>query len=569
MRAGRAVVALCSALAVLGVAACASIPRASAPVGVRKVGAGLSLQQGPNVRSVPNPPRRGMTAGEIAQGFLDANAGGDPQHGVARKYLTPRAGASWDDGAGATVYDGNQVYVNPSRDGSRVMVSLRRVAVVGTDGSYTAVPGRLQLTLTLRRVDGQWRIGDPRPGLFVTSNDFARNYQRVNLYFLGPQQDVVVPDPRYFSVPPGSLANRMVAALLAGPSPWLAPAVRTAVPAGVTLRRNIVQNSPVITVDLSGLGTMSSGQLTSMSAQIVWTLDQLNSDPVQILADGQRLTVPGVGVNQEQSDWQSYDPDALPASAPAYFLEDGAVWTQDGRINGSAGTGIYGLSSVAVSLDRGGLAGVSLHSDGAHLFVGPFGRAMDDRLHARTLTPPTWVRDSSEVWTVRNGVDLVRVPLHGSPAVVPAPEFARYAPISQLQLSRDGTRVALIGRGGRLYVGRVSTQSGTLAVDGLRRTAIDLTGATDVSWASSTELAALAPNTASARVPWQIQLDGSSETAQSTAGLPGPPTAVAAAPEHLTLVSSAGTMWLLADRSWNQLLRDNELIYGVGPTYPG
>ena len=569
MRTARAAVAVWSAVALLGVSACASIPQASAPVNVRKVGSGLSLEQGPNVRSVPNPPRRGMTAGQIAQGFLDANAGGDPQHRVARKYLTPRAAATWDDGAGATVYDGNQLYVNPSRDGSRVVVSMRRVAVVGTDGSYTAEPGRIQLAFTLRRIHGQWRIGDPRPGLFVTSNDFARTFQRVNLYFLGPQQEVVVPDPRYFSVPSGSLANRMVAALLAGPSPWLAPAVRTAVPAGVTLRRNIVQNSPVITVDLSGLGTMTSAQLTSMSAQIVWTLDQLNSDPVQILADGQRLTVPGVGVTQEQSDWESYDPDALPASAPAYFLEDGAVWTQDGRIEGPAGRGTYGLSSVAVSLDRGGIAGVSEHPDGAHLFVGAFGRALSDRLDARTLTPPTWVRDSSEAWTVRNGVGLVRVPLHGAPQVVPAPELARYAPISQLQLSRDGTRVALIGRGGRLYVGRVSTQSGTLAVDGLRRTAVDLAEATDVSWASSTQLVALAPNTASARVPWQIEMDGSAETAQSTSGLPGPPTAVAAAPEHLTLVSSAGTMWLLADRSWNQLLRDNELIYGVGPTYPG
>jgi hypothetical protein len=568
MRTSRVCLALCSAVAVLVVTACASVPETSAPISVRKVHAGLALEQGPNVRSVPSPPRRGMGPSEIVQGFLDATSGGDPQHDVARKYLTPRAATSWDDGAGATVYDGNQVYVNPSRDGSRVALSVRRVATVGTDGSYTAEPGRLRLTLSLRKIDGQWRVGSPPPGVFVTSSDFARNYQRVNLYFLGPQHDVVVPDPRYFSVPPGSLANRMVAALLAGPSSWLSPAVRTAVPSGVTLRRNIVQSSPVITVDLSGLGSMTSGQLMGMSAQIVWTLDQLNSDPVQILADGQPLTVPGVGIEQQQSDWQSFDPDALPTSASAYFLADGAVWTQDGRIDGPAGTGAYGLSSVAVGLNRGMLAGVNIRTGSEHLFVGPLGGSLTDRLHATTLTPPTWERDSSAVWTVRDGVDLVSVPVHGAAQVVAAPELARYAPITQLQLSRDGTRVALIGRG-RLYVGRVSTQSGTTTVDGLRPAGADLSEATDVSWASATELAALAPNTSSARVPWQIQMDGSAEAAQSTAGLPGPPTAVAAAPEHLTLVSSAGSMWLLADRSWNQLLRNNQLIYAVAPTYPG
>ena len=54
----------------------------------------------------------------------------------------------------------------------------------------------------------------------------------------------------------------------------------------------------------------------------------------------------------------------------------------------------------------------------------------------------------------------------------------------------------------------------------------------------------------------------------ATAGLPGQPTAIAAAPSQQPLVSAGGTIWQLAGGTWVTLLRGQQPLPGTEPLYP-
>lgn len=557
--------------ALAGVSACAGVPSGSEPVVVRHL-SGTSIDQQPNVSLLIPGPTVGARPVDIVRGFLTASSEGtDARHQVARQFLTRRAVATWRANRGTVVYV--QSFVNPlgaSAGRARVEVSMQRLATVSAAGSYRPNAARVSTTFTLTKVKGEWRIANPPHGLFVLNVDFNRNFQRADVYFLNPNRDVVVPDPRYFEVPGHSLTNRLVQALLAGPSPWLEPAVTTAFPSGASLRRSIVADSPVIDVDLTHLGTPSQAALRGMSAQLVWTLSKLNSSSVRITANGRPLVVPGMPREQQYSDWQGYDPDVLPANRSLYEVYNGAVWNNVGApVPGPAGQGDYELSSVAVSLDGKKMAGVGRIDGMDHLFVGRFGGTLVKHFQAARLTPPTWGHGSSEVWTVRNGSDLIKVPVNGSAQVVASPALSEVTPIRQLRLSRDGTRVAVIGRHGRLYVGRVTTHNGNTTVSGLFLVAQGMHGFTDVTWASADQLDGLAPNSTSTRVPWTMSVDGSTRGTYGTELLPGEPTGIAAAPDQLTVVSSAHRLSYLVGTSWSPMSGGQGPVLGDAPVYPG
>jgi hypothetical protein len=504
-------------------------------------------------------------------GFLKASSSGvDARHQVARRFLTPAAAVSWDDTAQSTVY--NEPLVDDRPGGGSVTVTAQQIAIVGQDGTYHPDHQPVVVNLRLAKVKGEWRIENPPPGIFVRSSDFTQNFHSANVYFLNPNRTAVVPDPRYFEVPTTSMANRLVQALLTGPSQWLMPAAVTNIPKGTTLRTNVVDDSPTVTVDLDHLGPMGKAQLKGMSAQIVFTLAKFNSSAVRILSDGQPLA--GVRTQQQLADWQSYDPEALPASAPLYFIRGGSVWTSDGtRAKGPAGNGYYDLESVSVPLDGTKMAGISRRHGRDELWVGSKSGTMFKRLEANELTAPTWGGQSAEVWTVRDGTTIVRVPtaLGQQPLIVASPDVSKFAPITELRLSRDGTRVAFIGKHGRLYIGRVSRTSDSVTIDGVHNLSTSQDGFTDVTWAAGDELLALAPNSTDSLVPWEIAIDGSSRQAEGIDTLPAQPTGLAAASDRLTVVSSKQELWYYDRSSWTRVTangNNNTTLNGTAPNYP-
>jgi hypothetical protein len=552
-------------------AGCAGVPSSSEPVAVRHVDpSDVGGDNPPDVQFVPDGPSPHMSTRDIVDGFLRASsAEQDAGHQVARRFLTPSAAATWKDTAQATIY--TTPLVDDAGNGD-VKVTTTQYATIAQDGSYHTNNATAIVHFRLAKVKGEWRIDNPPPGIYVTRQDFQQNFHPVNVYFLNPSHTALVPDPRYFEVPNSAMANRLMQALLAGPSQWLQPAVVTDVPPKTQLRNPVVDDSPTLTVDLDGLGSLGKAQLKGLSAQIVYTLTKYTGSQVRILSEGQPLAVPGEQTNQQQADWQSYDAEVLPASAQLYVVRAGAVWTGDGkRVPDAAGKGWYALNSVAVSLDGSKMAGVSHRQPKDELFVGPTGKPLNKRFSAHSLTPPTWGGQSGEVWTVRDGTDVISVPADGDGQAVkiPAPTVSKYAPIQELRLSRDGTRVALIGRGGRLYVGRVSRNADNTTIDGLHQLAVGHLGFTTVSWADGDEVIGLAPNSSSSVVPWEIAIDGSSTQSDDIDTLPASPNAVAAAANQLTTVVAKNELWYYERTTWARTTSPGgQPIFGASLAYP-
>jgi hypothetical protein len=335
------------------------------------------------------------------------------------------------------------------------------------------------------------------------------------------------------------------------------------------------------TVDLTGLTTDPVPVLTEICAQVVWTLQQLRPiRTVRILVDGDPVQLDGVPSAQTVDDWISFDPDAVPVDAVGHYVAEGglrSVATGEPTA-GPAGSGTYALSSAAVSADpRTGalsfLAGVRSDGGGATLLAGPYAGDLAPVLSGGSLSAPSVSATRQEVWVVRDGSDVVRVPASGPPQAVNAPTLAGLGRAEKLQLSPDGVRAAMVvdgPKGPTLYVGTVvRAEDGGVALRDLREVAPTLSQVVDVAWQDSDTLLVLAGDAGEDRiVPYSVGIDGWGLVDVPMAGLPGQPTAIAAAPTRQPLVSAGGTIWELAGGTWVTLLRGREPLPGTAPFYP-
>lgn len=561
---------LALAVPLLLLTGCVDIPAGSAPQPVSELPSASPADPGPQLEALE--PKGGEQPDEIVRGFLAASASNARSRPSARLYLTPEAAQSWADDAGVTVI-AQAVAAVPNLAAGQVTLTGQVLGRVNPDGVYTAAREDLRQVLSLVEIGGEWRIDNPPPGVLLRVNDFRRAYVPYNLYFLDPTGTTVVPDPRYFLSGSAARANTLVEELLEGPSPFLAPAVQTEFGADVALRSNVQEVSDV-DIDLTGLGERSPASLQGMSAQLIWTLKQVSINQMTLRSDGQILIVPTVGATQTSSDWQSYDPDAVPVDDIGHFVTQGALWTVDGQpIAGPAGAGDYRLVSGGVSSGLDYAAGVAPAPDGVQLLVGPYGAALAPVLSGASFTRPVWVARQQEVWTVRDGNEVVRVPVGAAPQTVSTADLLALGTIRALRVSRDGTRVAIVaGPVGRaqIYVGQVVRNGSAITVSGFVPLYAGLGNAFDVSWATATQLLFLAVDPADGRTkPWVISVDGAVlSPPQTVDNLSGVPTAIAAAPGRPALVSSGGVMYQLNGDAWTTLVRGLPFFAGSSPSYP-
>ncbi len=523
------------------------------------------------------PPEAGASPEEVVRGFVDAMASTTRNHPVARQFLTAEAADSWSDTDGVTVISAD--YAPVATDSSTVEVTAELVGTVDTQGVFTVGTGQAYTrSLALTEEQGEWRITDPPDGLVLLEPDFVRTYDQVNAYFLDPTGTRVVPDPR-FLVDGGAQPTALVDRLLAGASTTVAAGVLNPL-AGSELRSNVDVRRQVATVDLTGLPTDVAEDPSVLCAQLVWSLDQLDDvRAVRVLLDGQPVRVPGAPEVQSVDDWAALDPDAVPVESVGHYLHAGALLTATTGepAPGPAGTGVYALRSAAVTADvgtneLGSLAGVSEAGGTATLLLGPYGGELAPVLSAGTLTDPTTAATRPEVWTVRDGTEVIRVPASGSPQTVSATTLAGQGLARQFQLSPDGVRAALVvdgPDGGQLLVGTVVRTDQQIAVRDLRSVAPSLSQVVDVAWRNSAVLLVLAGDaSAESTVPYAVGVDGWGLTAVTTSGLPSQATAVAAAPSRLPLVVAGGTLWQLTGGTWATLVRGQEPLPGGAPFYP-
>lgn len=547
---------------------CVDIPDAGAPQPVSGIS---SAAGGPGPPVEVLAPDGGEQPDEIVRGFLAASASNVRTRPAARLFLTPEAARSWEDDAGATIIAQDATVPEPAA--AQVTLTGQILGRVDDNGVYDAVREDLRQVLSLVEIDGEWRIDNPPPGVLLRVENFRRAYVPYNLYFLDPTGTTVVPDPRYFLSGSTARANSLVEELIDGPSPFLAPAVRTEFGEGVALRSN-VQEVRDVDIDLTGLGERSPTSLQGLSAQLVWTLRQVSITELTLRSDGQILTVPGVGTAQTGNDWQSYDPNAVPVDDVGHFVSEGALLTVEGQpVPGPAGTGDYRLTSVGVSSGLDFVAGVAPAAGGASLLVGEYGGALAPVLSGTSFSSPVWVARQQEVWTVRNGTEVVRVPVGAAPQTVNTEDLLGLGPVRALRVARDGTRVAIVAGeagAGALYVGQVVRSGSTVTLSGFTPFFTGLGNTTDVAWATATQLLFLAVDPADRRTkPWVISIDGSVLDVSPVANLAGVPTAIAALPGRPALVSASGVMYQLDGSTWTTLVRGLPFFSGVAPAYPG
>lgn len=568
---------LLAALAALPLAGCAGVPSSSPAQVANPMPANARPPERLTRSFVVVKPERGDSPAEIVRKFITAQGNPERSHGVARQFLTPHAAETWDDDASVRVVDSNPYYGSAA---DHVTMSVHQVGIVAANGGYSPTEATYSPRYHLVRIDGQWRIDKLDSGVVVNVRDFQNLYQPYSLYYLDQAEKHVIGDLRYFASTSTSSATSQATLFLRllqqAPSSALGDAVRSELGGGVRLVGNVVQGrDKVLRVYLTGLGTKSSGPLGAAVAQIVWTLNQLAVSGVSIYDDGQLLDLHRFGVTQptQQSDWQTFDPDALPVNTSAYYLRDGALYTADGHpVPGPAGQGEYKLSSIAVSLTSDAsptprVAGVSTSDGQATLYVGQVNGPLAPRLRAHSLVSPTWDTVFDEAWTARDG-RLVRVPRHGQPAPVNAQSLDTLGTVRMLRLSRDGTRVAIVaGPSARLYVARVTRDNGQVAVEDPVDVAPSLPGVDDIAWESASTVLVLARGQGDDRMLRSVSVDGERIRTETTSGLPLPPVSVAAAPNLPSIVVSNGTLWQRTGSGWSPLVR-TKAVGGTEPTYP-
>lgn len=566
--------ALAAAL-LLGATACSIVPTSSPTVQITQA----PERPAPDFVSEPLPPARGAAPEDVVRGFIDAAASSVPERPVAKEYLTPEAAGTWSDAGGITIIE--RGFATAASEAGSVVVTADLVGTVDQRGIFTVAGTEpFSYPFPLVEVDGEWRISDPPDGLVILESDFERLYDPVDAYFLDPTLRQLVPDPRYLiggEAQPTALVERLVQ----GPSAALAAGVSNPL-AGAGLARRVTVRDQVATVDLTGLDVAATTPLRELSAQLVWSLtrlDDLTIRSVVITLDGEPLPVDGVPVQQTTDDWTAFDPDATPLETVGHYLDAGVLRTvEDGEpAPGQDGNGGYGLSSAAVSADaRTGeltfLAGVRPELGGATLLAGPYGGELASVLSARTLSAPTVAATRPEVWVVRDGTEIVRVPAGSRPQAVSAPTLAGLGRADVIELSPDGVRVAVVVTDllgvRRLYVGTVvRNQEGGVAVRDLPQVAPTLSPVVDVAWRSNGELWVLAGDAGEA-APYSLGVDGWGLAQQNTSGLPDQPTSLGAAPGREPLVVADGRLWQWARGTWVTLVPGREPLAGSAPFYP-
>ena len=575
---GRGARALLVGLLAVLLPACSTVPSSSPVTQITQV----AEPPADAVGIEPQAPEPGATAEEVVRGFIDANASTVRNHPVARQYLSTEAATSWSDSDGVTVISGD--YAPVQAQAGTVQVTAKEVGTIDERGIFAVGSEDVYArTFSLSDESGEWRITNPPDGLLLLEPDFTRTYEQIALYFLDPTGTRVVPDPRYL-VDGEAQPNAVVERLLSGPSPAVSAGVVNPLN-GASLRSTVAVTGQTATVDLTFPAGTEDQTVSSAAGQLVWSLqqDQLGLETVQVLRDGQPLGLSGVPDRQTRADWPALDPDAAPPNAVGHYLDDGGLRrASDGSPSpGPAGTGTYGLSSAAVSVDPrtgqlGLTAGVSTTNSPtgapATLFAGPYDGDLAWVLDGTSFTAPTTPGTRSEVWTVRNGTDVVRLPAGGSPQTVSAPTLAGLGRATTFQLSPDGVRAALVidgPDGGQLYVGTVVRADDAVSVRDLRAVAPSVRQVVDVAWRNAGLLMVLAGDPSAQRtVPYTVGVDGFGLTPVLTNGLPEQATALAAAPGRQPLAVSKGTVWQLAGGTWVTLVRGAPPLEGAAPFYP-
>jgi hypothetical protein len=549
------------ALLALVLAGCAGVPSSSAPQAIGTV-------DRPAPPSLPKPTP-GMDPDILLREFLKATADPANRHLAARQFLTESASRAWDDAGSALLID-NVVFVE-TRGPDRVSVNMRAdilgslsdVGVFETGEGALPDPGAIELVKT----PGGWRIDRLPNGVFLDWQQFQSTYKRNTLYFADPTGKTVVPDPRYVAVSDSDqLATELVSKLIAGPRPEMNNTVRNLLGPPLKLRGPVTRADGGKTgvgrgyggarIDLENLSTTDPHSRQLLAAQIIWTLARAGiNGPYVINADGAALD-DRFADGWNTSDVAATDPGAADgAAAGLHALVGGSLMSLDGqratRVAGQFGQ-MPNQTAAAVSRTGQEVASIVTLRPGApdmasSLWVGPLNGNATQAMEGRSLSRPSWSLDDA-IWVVVDGINVVRAiqDASGQPARIPVDSSVvsmRFpGAIAELQLSRDGTRAAMVIEGQVILAGVEQTPGGGYALTyprrlgyGLRNTAVSL------SWRTGDDI--VVSRTDPQHPVSYVNLDGVNSDGPSR-NLLMPVTTVAANPSTVYVADERGVLQL-------------------------
>jgi hypothetical protein len=511
-----------------------------------------------------------MDPDDVLREFLKATADPANRHLAARQFLTEAASKAWDDQGSALLVD-NVVFVE-TRSAEQVSAtmkadilgSLSDVGVFETAEGQLPDPGPIELVQT----PGGWRINRLPNGVFLDWQQFQATYKRNTLYFVDPTGKTVVPDPRYVAVSdPDLLATELVAKLIGGPRSEMSNTVRNLLGPPVKLagpvtradggKSGIGRGYGGVRIELQNFTTTDPHSRQLLAAQLIWTLARADiKGPYVINADGAALD-DRFKEGWNATDVAATDPGAVDGvSAGVHALVNGSMVSLDGqnaaRIPGGFGT-MGDQRKAAFSRSGHDLASVVVLRPGApdvasSLWIGPNGGDAIEATDGRTLSRPSWALDDA-VWVVVDGNSVVRViqeAASGQPARIPvdsAAVTARYpGAITELQLSRDGTRAAMVIDGRVVLAGVEQTAGGGYALTYPRRIGFGLgNSVVSLSWRTGDDI--VVTRTDPAHPVSYVNLDGVNSDAPNN-NLLLPMSIVAANPAAVYVADSRGVLQL-------------------------
>ena len=560
----------------VGSAACASIPETSDPKPIKKV------EQGNTSPALPAPPP-GVDPFTLVRNFIDAAAAPDSDYIAARQHLNEPAQKTWRPPRELLIVDDVSTIPLPPVPGApstvqMVGVKATKVGRLRPDQSFVPEEGDFQIPVPVeRQPDGQWRITAALPELVVSRSAFNERYLPVPVYFLNHNRDGVAPDMRYVvNEPRSAVPARVIDLLMSGPSEGSRDAVGSALPPGARTNTNVSEaDDGALTVNFSDLRDPAHDTRRLIAAQVVLSLQSVSSARVRLLEDGAPL-LPDQG-DLRPSDVASYESDnAAHPELPGLIVVDERLRIMDQKaapVPGPAGSGEYEVLRGAQSANGSQLAAIVRRpTGGVALRIGRYGGSLSEvPLPGADMSRPTW-RGRSEVWTVVDGRQVVRVHDAGDGKWIPEPvnsdEFARHLPITSLRVSRDGTRVAAVVDGKAVIAG----VSGDDARTALRRPVVLSSGpgqamVTGVDWVSDDAVVAITNSNTAPVV--EIGVDGFKRIPWASANLIQPLGAVTVAPGRRVVVSDSSGLWQATDQKQLWQLLPVPVGGGSVPFFPG
>ena len=582
--------AVCLLALAMALGGCAGVPSSSAPQAI-------GTMDRPAPPSLPSPTPA-MEPDLLLREFLKATADPANRHLAARQFLTESASNAWDDAGSALLID--RVVFVETRAPERVSVtmkadilgSLSDMGVFETGEGALPDPGPINLVKT----PGGWRIDKLPNGVFLDWQQFQSTYKRNNLYFVDPTGKTVVPDPRYVAVSdPDQLATELVTKLVSGPRPEMSNAERNLLGPPLRLRGPVTRADGGKTgvgrgyggarIDLENLSTTDPHSRQLLAAQIIWTLSRAGiNGPYVINADGAALD-DRFADGWSTSDVAATDPGADPgAAAGLHALIGGSLVSLEGqkapRVAGSFGDM---PDQTAATLSRSGQEAASVVTlrPGApdmasSLWIGQLGGNASQAIDGRSLTRPSWSLDDA-IWVVVDGNNVVRViqeAASGQPARIPIDATAVFSkfpgPVTELQLSRDGTRAAMVIVGQVILAGIEQTPGGQYALTYPRRLGFGLGDtAVSLSWRTGDDI--VVSRTDAQHPVSYVNLDGVNSDGPSR-NLLAPVTTVAANPSTLYVSDQRGVLQLSGSAAENDLMWVEVrplMVAGALPVLPG